>query len=211
MGKVYSGKVTSIKPFGCFVSLEGLEKDVEGLCHISELRSESRVSDVTEVVKRFQPVKVKVLSFSGTRTSLSLKDVDQETGNDLNPARSGRLLARPEIPEPTSNDLSMRNPDNPNFSGIKDSEKGKGDFGRNKTVAKLSDMDRWEIKQLVQVGLLIVTLRNHSKQIFILENFFPKTSRSFIKFCLQNPILLINFATLRSGRSDRSLRTPRLG
>lgn len=153
VGKVYSGKVTSIKPFGCFVSLEGLEKDVEGLCHISELRSESRVSDVTEVVKRFQPVKVKVLSFSGTRTSLSLKDVDQETGNDLNPARSGRLLARPEIPEPTSNDLSMRNPDNPNFSGIKDSEKGKGDFGRNKTVAKLSDMDRWEIKQLVQVGL----------------------------------------------------------
>ena len=77
-------------------------KDVEGLCHISELRSESRVTDVTEVVKRFQVVKVKVLSFSGTRTSLSLKDVDQETGRDLNPERSGRLLARPEIPEPSS-------------------------------------------------------------------------------------------------------------
>ena len=61
MGKVYSGKVTSIKPFGCFVSLEGLEKDVEGLCHISELRNESRVSDVTEVVKRGVVLKLKLL------------------------------------------------------------------------------------------------------------------------------------------------------
>ena len=154
VGKVYSGKVTSIKHFGCFVSLEGLAKDVEGLCHISELRLESRVSDVTEVVKRFQPVKVKVLSFSGTRTSLSLKDVDQETGKDLNPARSGRLLARPEIPEPSSNDLTMRNPDNPLLEGLKNPDDLKNDIGRNKTVSKLSDMDRWEIKQLVQAGAI---------------------------------------------------------
>lgn len=155
VGKIYTGKVTSIKHFGCFVSIEGLVKDVEGLCHISELRSESRVTDVTEVVKRFQVVKVKVLSFSGTRTSLSLKDVDQETGRDLNPERSGRLLARPEIPEPSSSDLTMRNPDNPILEGIKNPEGLKNDnFGRNKTVSKLSDMDRWEIKQLVQAGAI---------------------------------------------------------
>ena len=126
---------------------------MEGLCHISELRLESRVNDVTEVVKRFQPVKVKVLSFSGTRTSLSMKDVDQETGKDLNPARSGRLLQRPEIPEPSTSDLTMRNPDNPIITGLMDQDASKTDFGRNKTVSKLSDMDRWEIKQLIQVRL----------------------------------------------------------
>ena len=38
VGKIYSGKVTSIRNFGCFIQLEGLAEKVEGLCHISELR-----------------------------------------------------------------------------------------------------------------------------------------------------------------------------
>ena len=49
----------------------------------------------------------------------------------------------------------MRNPDNPILEGIKNPEGLKNDnFGRNKTVSKLSDMDRWEIKQLVQAGAI---------------------------------------------------------
>lgn len=54
----------------------------------TELRNEGRVGAVSEVVKRDQQVKVKVLSFTGTKTSLSIKDVDQATGTDLNPNRS---------------------------------------------------------------------------------------------------------------------------
>ena len=153
VGKIYNGKVTSIQNFGCFVALEGLVKKVEGLCHISELRSNSRVNDVTEVVKKFQMVKVKVLNFSGTRTSLSLKDVNQETGEDLNPGRSGRLMARPEIPEP---EIGASNPYNPAMEGlITDGDVANLDkTGRNKTVSKISDMDRWEIKQLIQAGAI---------------------------------------------------------
>ena len=152
VGKIYDGKVTSIQNFGCFVSLEGLTKKVEGLCHISELRANARVNDVTEVVKKFQRVKIKVLSFSGTRTSLSLKDVDQETGEDLNPARKNRLIARPEIPEP---EILASNPYNPAMEGLTDAEAKKIEkMGRNKTVSKISDMDRWEIKQLVQAGAI---------------------------------------------------------
>merc|ERR1711953_317456 len=153
VGKIYDGKVTSIQNFGCFVSLEGLTKKVEGLCHISELRANARVNDVTEVVKKFQKVKVKVLSFSGTRTSLSLKDVNQETGEDLNPGRSGRLMARPEIPEP---EIGASNPYNPAMEGlITDGDVANLDkTGRNKTVSKISDMDRWEIKQLIQAGAI---------------------------------------------------------
>lgn len=81
-----------------------------------------------------------------------MKDVDQATGEDLNPDRSGRLLARPEIPQSSAGDLTIRNPDNPlldrNSKAVEEAP------GRNKTVAKISDMDRWEIKQLIQAGAI---------------------------------------------------------
>ena len=47
-----------------------------------------RVTDPNEVIKRSQVVKVKVLSVAGTRISLSLKEVDQRTGEDLAPRSS---------------------------------------------------------------------------------------------------------------------------
>lgn len=45
----------------------------EGLVHISELRREGRVANVADVVNKGQRVKVKVLSFTGSKTSLSMK------------------------------------------------------------------------------------------------------------------------------------------
>ena len=45
----------------------------EGLVHISELRKEGRIANVADVVTRGQKVKVKVLSFTGSKTSLSMK------------------------------------------------------------------------------------------------------------------------------------------
>lgn len=54
--------------------------------HISQLRREGRVTNVQEVVQRGQKVRVKVLSVAGQKVSLSIKDVDQDTGEDLNPA-----------------------------------------------------------------------------------------------------------------------------
>lgn len=44
IGKIYPGKITSITDFGCFVQLNGLEKRMEGLVHISQLRKEGNVS-----------------------------------------------------------------------------------------------------------------------------------------------------------------------
>ncbi len=46
------------------------------------------MNQVSEVVVRGQAAKVKILSFTGQKISLSIKDVDQETGEDLNPAVS---------------------------------------------------------------------------------------------------------------------------
>ena len=82
--QVYSGKVQNITNFGCFVQLLGFRRKVEGLVHISQLRREGRVNNVEEVVSRGDTVKVKVLA-TGLKTSLSMKDVDQATGEDLNP------------------------------------------------------------------------------------------------------------------------------
>ena len=80
--------MSSLVAFGCFVQLEGLRKRWEGLCHISQLRREGRVNQVSDVMTKGQQVKAKVISYTGQKISLSIKDVDQETGEDLNPAVS---------------------------------------------------------------------------------------------------------------------------
>jgi predicted RNA-binding protein with RPS1 domain len=83
--KIYRGKVQNITIFGCFVQLHGFRSNVEGLVHISQLRREGKVTNVEEVVARGDTVWVKVLFNRGRKTSLSMKDVDQTTGEDLNP------------------------------------------------------------------------------------------------------------------------------
>ena len=42
-----------------------------------------RVSNVKDHVKKGQKVKVKVLSMNAGKTALSMKEVDQETGEDI--------------------------------------------------------------------------------------------------------------------------------
>ena len=70
---MYDGRVTSIMQFGCFVQLKGVRGKHEGLVHVSQLRREGRVKEVNEVVKRGDEVKVKVLSITGSKLSLSMK------------------------------------------------------------------------------------------------------------------------------------------
>lgn len=65
MGERYFKHVPDVSDF--------LRKRWEGLVHISELRREGRVANVADVVSKGQRVKVKVLSFTGTKTSLSMK------------------------------------------------------------------------------------------------------------------------------------------
>lgn len=148
-GKIYSGKVANIVPFGCFVQLFGLRKRWEGLVHISQLRSEGRVTDVTEVVNRNSTVKVKVMSVTGQKVSLSMKEVDQESGQDLNP-----LSHAP----PPSDELRDRNPDRPfgggtsllNLQGGADNDESDS----RKRVTRISSPERWEIKQMISSGVL---------------------------------------------------------
>ena len=74
------------------------------------MRQEGRVGNVSEVVNKGDKVKVKVKTFNSTngKTSLSMKDVDQQTGEDLNPDRTRRLNVVDEDDE-----TAARNPDRP--------------------------------------------------------------------------------------------------
>ena len=66
--------------FGAFVNFFGAK---DGLVHISQLAA-NRVNKVTDVVKEGDKVKVKLLGFDERgKVRLSMKVVDQDTGEDL--------------------------------------------------------------------------------------------------------------------------------
>ena len=80
LGLVYLGKVVKVVDFGAFVNFLGTR---DGLVHISEL-AQQRVGKVADVVKVGDEVKVKVLGFDDRgKVKLSMKQVDQTTGEDL--------------------------------------------------------------------------------------------------------------------------------
>ncbi|MGO1119665.1 polyribonucleotide nucleotidyltransferase [Rhodovibrionaceae bacterium A322] len=82
VGKIYTGKVVKIMDFGAFVNFLGPR---DGLVHISQL-APTRVAQVSDVVKEGEEVKVKVVGFDDRgKVKLSMKVVDQETGEEIDP------------------------------------------------------------------------------------------------------------------------------
>ncbi len=80
LGEIYDGKVVKVMDFGAFVNFFGPK---DGLVHISELAAK-RVNKTSDVVSEGQAVKVKLLGFDDRgKVRLSMKAVDQETGEDL--------------------------------------------------------------------------------------------------------------------------------
>ena len=79
LGKIYNGKVTSIKDFGAFIELV---PGLEGLCHISEL-ADGYVSRVTDIIQMGDMVPVKVIFIDDSgRVKLSRKAAIIEQGGD---------------------------------------------------------------------------------------------------------------------------------
>ncbi len=87
VGKVYAGKVVNLVDFGAFVNFMGGK---DGLVHVSEIRNE-RVEKVSDVLSEGQEVKVKVLEIDPRgKVRLSMRVVDQETGEELEDTRPAR-------------------------------------------------------------------------------------------------------------------------
>jgi polyribonucleotide nucleotidyltransferase len=80
IGEIYDGKIVKVMDFGAFVNFFGPK---DGLVHISELAPQ-RVAKTSDVVSEGQAVKVKLLGFDDRgKVRLSMKQVDQATGEDL--------------------------------------------------------------------------------------------------------------------------------
>ncbi|MHB2167505.1 polyribonucleotide nucleotidyltransferase [Alsobacter sp. R-9] len=80
VGMIYDGTVVKTTDFGAFVNFFGAK---DGLVHISQLAA-NRVNKVTDVIKEGDKVKVKLLGFDERgKVRLSMKVVDQQTGEDL--------------------------------------------------------------------------------------------------------------------------------
>jgi len=80
IGKIYKGKIVKVMDFGAFVNFFGPK---DGLVHVSQMKNE-RVSHPKDVVAEGDEVYVKLMGFDDRgKVRLSMKVVDQETGQDI--------------------------------------------------------------------------------------------------------------------------------
>lgn len=127
-GKVYSGQVASLKDFGAFVTLRGVAHSPDGLVHVSAIARGARIDHPRDVLRRGQDVFVKVNSVAGNRISLSMRDVDQETGVPHRSAERG-------VPQAQAAQAQAPPPPPPARRG------------------RLTSPERFEIKQLIASGV----------------------------------------------------------
>ena len=93
VGLVYEGTVVKTTDFGAFVNFFGSR---DGLVHISQLATQ-RVAKTTDVVKEGDKVKVKLMGFDDRgNVRLSMKVVDQATGEDLEAKQKAEAKAAAE-------------------------------------------------------------------------------------------------------------------
>ena len=105
VGKIYEGKVVSIVDFGAFVNFLGAR---DGLVHISEVQNE-RLAKVADVLTEGQMVKVKVLGIDDRgKVRLSMRVVNQETGEELPDERPAREPREPREPREGGDDRGER-------------------------------------------------------------------------------------------------------
>uniref|UniRef100_A0A6A7FRF4 RNA helicase n=1 Tax=Hirondellea gigas TaxID=1518452 RepID=A0A6A7FRF4_9CRUS len=153
LNSIFDGSVSNVRDFGCFVRLENVVgNNVEGLVHVSMIRTGGRV-DISQEVKRGQKVKVKVISMVKNKIGLSMRAVDQKTGEDLYPASNVRgqvsnLSHNPSKPNETSTNILDRK------RSVLASEDEQSETRRAK---RLSSPERWELQQLINSGVLPVT------------------------------------------------------
>src|SRR3954452_19406853 len=120
-GTIYTGKVASIVDFGAFVTFM---PGKDGLVHVSEIRND-RVENVRDVLSEGQEVKVKLLEVDPRgKVRLSMRLVDQETGEELPDTRPPR--------EPREGGDRGPRGDRHRGGGGRDRDRGRGGEGRGR-------------------------------------------------------------------------------
>ncbi|KAJ4744922.1 hypothetical protein LUZ62_058708 [Rhynchospora pubera] len=152
--QVYRGRVTRVMDSGCFVQLSDL-RGKEGLVHISQIAAR-RILNAKDAVKRDQEVFVKVISISGQKLSLSMRDVDQNTGKDLLPLKKSSEDDRSHANPTSSSHNSGTTTTRKGLSGITIKEEEEPGSNSRRPFKRLSSPERWEAKQLIASGVLDV-------------------------------------------------------
>ncbi|KAJ6340540.1 hypothetical protein OIU77_008328 [Salix suchowensis] len=149
---VYKGRVSRVMDTGCFVQLSDF-RGKEGLVHVSQIATR-RVGNAKDVVKRDQEVYVKVISVSGNKMSLSMRDVDQNSGKDLLPLK--KRVGEEDGFRSNAMGSSKEGPvTRTGLSGIRIVEEE--DTGPSRRPLKrMSSPEKWEAKQLIASGVLSV-------------------------------------------------------
>ncbi|KAF9586623.1 DEAH-box ATP-dependent RNA helicase prp22 [Lunasporangiospora selenospora] len=177
--KIYTARVTNTKPFGAFVALDGVRGKAEGLVPKRFLQV-GNVNEVTDVVKRGQVVKVKVMSISSTGVSLSTKDVDQKTGKDLSP------FLKVKTKEEMERDAA-RNPDRPSLSSVAVID---DDEPKSSKLKRMSSLERFEIKQLIASGVSDPSDHPDFDEDFGLAGDLEAEEELDIELCEDEPLFL---------------------
>ncbi|KAK3670182.1 DEAH-box ATP-dependent RNA helicase prp22 [Recurvomyces mirabilis] len=144
--KVYDGRVTGVKDFGVFVNLRGVKGKVDGLVHVSAM-ADHKVNHPSDLVARDQEVKVKVMKVQNGRISLSMLEVDQVSGQDLNAGR--RLLTGATGANAVG--LNGGVPGDPMAPGVPIIE---GNGAGRRPKKRMTSPERWEIRQLIASGVI---------------------------------------------------------
>ncbi|MDI4666014.1 polyribonucleotide nucleotidyltransferase [Xanthobacter autotrophicus] len=101
VGQIYEGTVVKVVDFGAFVNFFGSK---DGLVHVSQMANE-RVAKPSDVVKEGDKVKVKLMGFDERgKTRLSMKVVDQATGEDLEAKAKAEREANKSAPPAATGD-----------------------------------------------------------------------------------------------------------
>ncbi|KAJ2741751.1 DEAH-box ATP-dependent RNA helicase prp22 [Coemansia sp. BCRC 34301] len=163
--KIYRGRVSNLKDFGAFVSLDGIKGRTEGMVHVSAIQRNVCVDNPREVLERGQSVRVKVVSIVGSKLGLSMKDVDQGTGADLTPHLFPGMPSQPQESDRRQNGERSRQPpvaasgSNAIRIGPAKGEAAKVGTSANgkstsSSIKRLTSPEKWEIKQLIASGAL---------------------------------------------------------
>ncbi|ODQ79754.1 hypothetical protein BABINDRAFT_36500 [Babjeviella inositovora NRRL Y-12698] len=91
---IYSGVVSNLTDFGAFIRIR-VKHPVDGLCHISALANR-RIEHPSEVLTRNQQVYVKVVKIDGRKYGLSMKNINQDTGEEEAPRGRFEEVVRPK-------------------------------------------------------------------------------------------------------------------
>jgi len=149
--KIYNGIVKSVKEYGCFIELQGIRDNPQGLCGREFIVKGNTNPKVSSFVKRGQRVKAKVISVFQDKIALSMSAVDQATGEDLRPRRNAQTKKELEEQE------LRENPSRPSKRMRQDERNEDRPKTRRK---KLSAQEMWEMNQIRGSGVLTVEERD---------------------------------------------------